>query len=210
MSTRLITVLKRQIILLLAVGCFGTSALGQQLKATISVLPEAGAVSIEVSGMPGSKWSFRDSHAGVLGLGNRIEQFAAFAENGAELAVRKIAPGQFDSVKAGTSVRYRVKLLPPFSSDAARVSWLTADRGLLMAADLLPVSDRKATGDAILRVEAPASWTVRSNEAQGNQASLAISDLDRVVFVMGRTLRTSRATESGMSLQFVTDGEHAF
>src|SRR3954447_23520686 len=111
MSTRPLKTHGRQLVLLLIVGIgLATTTVGQQLKAKITVVPETGFVTVEMSGAPKSAWSFRDTYAAVLGLGNRVEQFLALEEDGSEVPLRKIAPGQFTSTKAVTRVRYRMKL----------------------------------------------------------------------------------------------------
>lgn len=211
MSTRHFDCFGRQVLLVLITGiCLSRPALAHQLTATISVVPDTGYVNVEVSGAPGPKWSFRDSYAGVLGLANRVEDFRALDETGAEISIRRLAPGQFVSTKAAWRISYRVKLSPPFSSDAARVSWLTGERGLLLAADLLPVLTGNTDGPASLRVDPPRGWSATSNEAEGNQVTIPVSEIDRIVIATGRSLRMSRARVAGMLLEFVTDGEWAF
>jgi predicted metalloprotease with PDZ domain len=134
-------------------------------------------------------------------------------ESGAEIPTRKIAPGQFDSAKAGSHFRYEVNLTPSLSSsDSARVSWLNQQRGLLMLADLLPVISGKHDGKtaATVRFESPESWTVQSSDRESSQPASEVSDIDRAVFAVGKNLRSSRITESGMSFRLVADGEWAF
>lgn len=187
--------------------------LAQQLSVVVRVLPESSRVAVEVSGPPRSSWSFRDNYAGVLGLGNRVERFAALDEGGAEIQTRKLAPGQFDSTKAASRFRYEVNLAPPLSgTDAARISWLTKQRGLLMLADLLPISSDKSPREnaATIRFQSPESWTVQSNGQESSQVAAAVSDIDRAVFAVGNDLRSSRLTESGMNFRLVTDGDWAF
>lgn len=193
--------------------CGSVPALAQQVGVVIRVIPESIRVAVEVSGPPRSDWSFRDSYAGVLGLGNRIERFAAQDQSGAEIPTRKLAPGQFDSAKAASRFRYEVNLTPPLSSaDSARVSWLNRRHGLLMLADLLPILSDKTPRDTavIVRFQAPESWAVQPNGDESPQAAVQVSDIDRAVFAVGISLRTSRLTESGMSFRFITDGEWAF
>jgi len=192
---------------------------------------------IEVIGGPDRIWSFPNSYAGVTEMGNRIERLEAFDPTGAEISVRKIAPGQFEAATPAARLRYEVNLAPPAQpSDAARVSWLTFVRGLLMLADLLP-GNRSEQGKAaegeqrntaaesnIVRITVPNSWAVYSNESQNatgdfpvrargevqKELAFVVPDVDRAVFALGSQLRVSQMPASGMTLRLVADGEWAF
>ena len=188
-------------------------AAAQPVSVRIRVLPETSRIHIEGDCPATARWSFPDSYGGVLGLGNRIEGFVVLDESGAEVQTRKVAPGQFDSAKAASHFRYEVNLTPPVSSsDSARVSWLTRQRGLLMLADLLPLISGKHPGvaAATVRFEAPESWTVQSSDRESPQSAVEVPDIDRAVFAVGKDLRSSRLSESGMSFRLVVDGEWAF
>jgi len=188
---------------------------------------------IEVIGEPVRIWSFPNSYAGVTELGNRIERLEAFDAAGAEISVRKIAPGQFEAARPAFRFRYEVNLAPtPQPSDAARVSWLSFTRGVLMLADLLPINrseavnekDGSAAENAVVRFTVPNSWFVYSNETQNavgdspatarggiqKELTFAVSNVDRAVFALGERLRSSQVSASGMTLRLVTDGEWAF
>src|SRR5881392_4098930 len=88
--------------LLIVIACIGGSTAEAQVnKVTIGVL--AGAEShlvVEAECAPTSVWSFRDSYAGIVGLGSRVKSLKAFAASGAEVTVRQIAPGQYESSDA--------------------------------------------------------------------------------------------------------------
>jgi predicted metalloprotease with PDZ domain len=217
MSTRLSHSFHRKFVILLGlvalIAGVSAGATAQKVSVRIRVLPEASRIAIEGNCPATAKWSFPDTYGGVLGLGNRIERFVVLDESGGEVQTRKIAPGQFDSAKAGSHFRYEVNLTPPVSSsDSARVSWLTGQRGLLMLADLLPVISEKHVGatPASVSFEAPESWTVQSNDRESSQSAVEVSDIDRAVFAVGKSLRSSRIAESGMSFRLVVDGEWAF
>ncbi len=193
--------------------CIRISAASQQVSVRIHLVPETSRVEIEGSCPATTKWSFTDSYGGAMGLGKRIEKFAVLDESGAEISIRKLAPGQFDSASPASHFRYEVNLTPLLSSaDSARVSWLTKQRGLLMLADLLPIISGANPGPAAATVkfEAPESWTVQSNGRENPQSAVEVSDFDRAVFAVGLNLRSARVTESGMSFRLVTDGDWAF
>src|SRR5205814_8029161 len=115
-------------------------------------------------------WSFRDSYAGILGLGGRVERLRLFDGAGIEIPYRKIAPGQFASDASASRFQYEVRLTPfAAASDAAKVSWLNNERGLLMLGDLLATAsvatdDRREKGRVAIRVELPAGWAAHPDE----------------------------------------------
>jgi predicted metalloprotease with PDZ domain len=180
----------------------------QQMSATIRVLPDSSRVIIEGTSAPASVWSFRDSYAGVLGLGNRIERFVLRDETGKEIPSRRIAPGQFESARPASRFQYEINLVPPIrATDSAKVSWLNPQRGLLILADVLPIF---ASGRTVsVKIGVPTSWAVYSNEAESS-GTLSVVDVDRAVFVVGTRLRVSRLNESGMAFDLVADGEWPF
>lgn len=206
-------------------SCVTSIASAQQTSVVIRVLSDStGRVVVEGSCAPATVWSFRDSYAGVLNLGSRVEGLKLFDAAGTEVTNRKIAPGQFQAVSPASKFRYEVSLAPPVRAvDAARVSWLNSERGLLMLRDLLPVSpsgasandhDRtkdKAVGERVtLRLSLPEGWVTHSNEAQNAAGEFEIADADLAVFAVGHHIRISTTSASGMMLSLVADGEWAF
>ncbi|HJZ79957.1 MAG TPA: hypothetical protein VKD91_06420, partial [Pyrinomonadaceae bacterium] len=194
-----------------AYACADTAA--QQINVLVRLMPESSRVAVEGSCPANTSWSFRDSFAGVVGLGQRIEQFAALDESGQEIATRKLAPGQFESAQAAAHIRYEVNLTPQFSgSDSARVSWLKEQRGLFMLADLLPVltSNRPRDAGAVVQFKMPDGWVVYPQEKKDSQIGPFVGEIDRLVFAAGSHLRASTLNESGMTFTLITDGEWAF
>src|SRR5437588_8335851 len=64
---------------LVAVFClFVPPASAQNLRVVIRVVPESNRAIVEGSFIPTKVWSFRDSYAGVLGLGARVERLKLF------------------------------------------------------------------------------------------------------------------------------------
>ena len=186
----------------------GATVSAQQVSANIRVASDSSRVIVEGRSAPASVWSFIDSYASMVGLANRVERFTLIDEAGNEIQPRKIAPGHFDSPKAAARFRYEVSLKPPLmASDSAMVSWINNDRGLLMLADLLPLSFRR---DAIITFTLPQQWRVYSSEIAKGQNQFEVRDAGRAVFAVGSQLRASQINESGMLFNLVTDGEWAF
>jgi hypothetical protein len=179
-----------------------------QSNIKIRVLPAANRLVIEGFVPPRAIWSFQDSYAGVLGLGGRIENLEVFDGQGTRVEVRKKAPGQFESVAQATKFKYEVNLaLVTRSSDAALISWLTVERGVLMLGDLLPL-DLISRVD--LRIDVPPGWSASSAEIKSSQNEFQIGDADRAVIAVGRSLRVSLRTLSGTQFNLFTDGDWAF
>lgn len=222
MSTTLPRTLCRHFVSVLvvagALACFEARALAQQLTLTIRVDPNAGRVVVSGRGAASAAWSFRDSYAGILGLGNRIEQFALYDEAGKEISTRKLAPGQFEAAKPASHFRYEVNLQPPLRAlDSAKVSWLTSERGVLMLADLLPLlygtsgaKDAVNVVSATVQLQLPDSWRAYSSEKEKSASEFEVADASQAIFAIGLRLRASQVTESGMTLTLVADGEWAF
>src|ERR1043165_9594580 len=203
--------------LLFLITCIGcTTAKAQVNKVTIRVV--AGAEShlvIEADCTPTSVWSFRDSYAGIVGLGSRVKSLKAFAASGAEVTVRQIAPGQFESSAAAVRFGYELNIAPPLNPiDASRVSWVNEQRGLLMLRDILPTSTanpQTSNSQQALRLmlNLPQGWRAYLND-QVNATEFNLSDYDVAVIAIGPNLRTSSRRVNGTTLTVVTDGQWSF
>jgi hypothetical protein len=118
--------------------CITNSVAAQQVKLSV-VSPAEVRIRIDSIGA-GREWSFRNAYAGVLGIAERVEQFHAFGVSGEDVGARKIATGEFRSNGVAKDIEYVVKLPPPDPASVSHVSWISGESGLLMLADLLPVS----------------------------------------------------------------------
>ena len=209
-------------LILATVSCAAGVVGAQKLSVAIRVIPGSpGRLAIEGGGVMVSSWSFRDSSAGVLGLGARIENFGLFDAQGADIAVRKLAPGHFESARAASKFRYEVNLaVPARSSDSALVSWLNSERGILMLGDLLPAFDSSAVASAgkrsqnaepiNIRMDIPTGWSAYSSEGRTAQNEFEVTDPYRTVVVVGKSLRASARTISGKPFMLITEGQWAF
>jgi hypothetical protein len=197
-------------------SAFATSAFPQTKSVTIQVVPAAAIVRVEGVSDPRTTWSFRDVYAGVVGLGSRIRNFEVFDKQGARLTVRTLAPGQFESAAPATRFKYELNLTPPLRpSDAAFVSWLSNDRGILLPADLLPVTDSARVTNAKdarieLRVNAPQGWSAYANEKGIGESAYDVADSDRAVIFVAKNLRTTSRAIRDRAFTFVTNEAWAF
>jgi hypothetical protein len=202
--------------LIVIAGIAGASAEAQVNKVTIRVNADAQSqISVEADCAPTSVWSFRDSYAGMVGLGSRVKSLKAFAAGGPEVPVRQIAPGQFESSAAAVRFAYELNIAPPLSPiDASRVSWVKEQRGLLMLRDILPTSTanpQTSNSRQALRLtlNLPQGWHAYANE-QLNATEFNFSDYDVAVIAIGPNLRSSSRRINGTTLTVVTDGQWSF
>src|SRR5947209_532177 len=188
--------------------CVGASA--RSLDVKITVVSSASQARVRVEGRRDAgtmAWSFRDSYAGAVGLAGRIENLSLSDESGAAVSIHQLAPGEFTSAKAATRFSYDMRLNPPsFVTDASHVSWLTADRGLLMPGDILPLP----LADARVELVLPAGWNVSTVESKNADGTFDVADAERSVFVVGRDLRERRGHAGRMALTLATVGDWAF
>src|SRR5688572_17510211 len=127
---------------------------------------------------PRRAWSFRNAYAGVLGLGQRIDQFRAFGANGAEASAKKIVAGEFRSEVDATSIEYVVKLTTPGAADVAHVSWIAGESGFLMLADLLP----EELTDVLVEFSLPADWVAQSSVDAAAPGQFQVAEPEQTVF----------------------------
>jgi predicted metalloprotease with PDZ domain len=200
---------------LLLVALSASTARAQSLEARISVLSLSPArVRVEGARAPGAtRWSFRNIYASVVDLGERIENLRLKDDSGAEVSVRKLAPGEYAAASVATAFSYEMRLEPPaLATDAAYVSWLTSERGFLMLGDLLPLVtwEKGAAAHAAVRFTLPANWSIASDEKQGADGQFETADAEQAVFFVGQNLRQRRERAGTMELTFAASGDWAF
>lgn len=156
--------------------------------------------------------SFRNTYAGVIGLGERIEAVEASNSNGESIAVKKLAPGEFKASESISRVSYDVNVTEPARpAQMSHVTWLHQDQGLLMLSDLLPQPTDTAGrfASTVISVEAPAGWKVTSNlKREGPQFST--SDPDTAVFLVGSSVQETQKRLVSTDFAVITAGEWAF
>lgn len=205
--------LRPALLLLIFVGLGAlTNGFAQSVSVTVDVLPGApGRLLIQGSGLPRQTWSFRDSYAGILGLGNRVRGFQLFDANGKQIASRKIAPGQFTSDAPATNFKYEIELAPTARpADAAFISWLTTDRGMLMFGDLLPESMSGSPATINARLAMSSGWTAYSGDSGKTVTQIEMSDPNRYVVLIGKKVRNSTRAILGKPFTLLTDGDWPF
>jgi len=186
-------------------------AKAQTLDARISVISLAPArIRIEAEfPHPTDVLSFRNNYAGVLGLGDRIENVEAVKANGEKVRVPKLTSGEFQTAEKSTQFIYEVNLGElSRPTQMAHVSWLNQDQGMLMLADLLPQSTGSFSSSTI-RFEAPTGWTVATN-TRNDGAHFSTADPENAVFLIGALVHEKREQFAASNFSLVTSGNWPF
>lgn len=200
---------RRLSLALVCLLCLAASASARSLDVKIKVV-SVNPARIRVEGRRtagATAWSFRNVYGSAVGLAERIENLILSDENGAEVVVRKLAPGEFTAAKAATRFSYDLKLDPPaFVSDTPHVSWLTTDRGLLMPGDILPLP----LTDAKVEIVLPPGWNVSTVEANNGNGMFEVTDAESAVFFIGQGLRERNGRVGTMKFTLAITGVWAF
>ncbi len=156
--------------------------------------------------------SFRNAYAGILGLGERIENLEATNADGQTIEIRKLAPGEFQSNEKFLRVTYDVSVPEPARpSDLSHISWLNSERGLLMLGDLLPqsVGRSQSLKSASVSILIPKNWRVAANIGKvGSQ--FVTDDLETAIFLVGPTVQEKKQRFSASNFSLITSGEWPF
>ena len=152
-------------------------------------------------GAPTRSWSFRNAYAGVLGIADRVEDFRA-----QDAVVRKAASGEFRSDRDASRISYTVRLSQPTPADVSHISWLVGDRGFLMFADLIPLEVTNLSAEFVM----PTDWTIESSIPRDANGQYEVTEPERAVFFLGRSLSKTLSTVDGMPLEIVLDGSWPF
>jgi predicted metalloprotease with PDZ domain len=192
-----------------------SAAFAQSLEARISVLSLSPArVKVEGTRARGATaWTFRNIYASLINLGERIENLSLKDKNGEQVAVRKLAPGEYLAASEAVAYSYEMRLEPPqIVTDAAYASWLTNDRGFLMLGDLLPLATKEnaGTASADVRFALPSNWKIASIEKKSADGRFETADLEAAVFFIGQDVRQRSERVGAMDLTFIASGDWAF
>ena len=151
--------------------------------AVVSTSPPRIRIEIDTA-VPTNVWSFPNAYAGVIGLGERIENVIGLAKDGATVQARRFAPGEFRTSVSVARVVYEVALAEPKrTANKSHLSWLNSTGGLLMMADLLP----NGTGEVSIEVKPPEGWEFASIAPKEGDRFISL-DANKVVFLLSSRL----------------------
>ena len=150
----------------------------------------AGQAKVEAElSAPSRSWSFRNAYAGALGFAERIKDFQAAGDSGQAAGVKKSASGEYRSERDATRITYTIDLSRTSATEISHISWLGAEHGFLMFADLIPRDIESLSAEFKL----PPGWMVESSSS-GKDGHFEVSDPEKSVFIIGNSLRKTSDT----------------
>jgi predicted metalloprotease with PDZ domain len=170
-------------------------------RVTITVTPADVKIEAELSA-PARSWSFRNTYAGALGFAERVKDFQSTGASGQDTGAKKIASGEFRSEHDATKITYTVDLSATSAADVPHISWLTAGRGFLLFADLIPRDIERLAAEFKL----PSGWTIESSLPPDKEGRYEVLEPETAVFMVGNSLRKT----SNTNLELVVNGTWPF
>lgn len=187
----------------------------QDLDTKIKLLPQS-RISIEGKilnkAFTGNKLAFLENYADVSNLGSRIENLKAFDEKNGEIPLKKINQSEFESNRQINSWKYEVKNgISQTITDAAHVSWISENRGLLMLGDLLPqFPSSNKTISARITLELPPDWKVSTGENRSNENVHDVKNIGNAIFLVGNAWREKTIQVEKVKVNYATAGDWTF
>jgi predicted metalloprotease with PDZ domain len=154
------------------------------------------------------EWSFLQNYADVPNLGERIENIR-FASDDYRIEHKKIGSGEFQATEPPLVWEYEVNLGKLAKiTDAAHVSWLSENQGLLMLEDLLPQFKNKLS--ARITFDFPDDWKISTSENIINKNSFQVDEIGKAIFFIGKKWREKTAPIGKTSLNLALTGNWQF
>lgn len=142
-------------------------------------------------------------------LARRISEVMLFGADGKDLAIRKLIDGEYLAESDIRSWRYKIDLTAPNAKNAAHISSISNEQGILMLSDLLPLLAQE-DNIAAVRFELPESWKILSTEKMIVQDTFLISNVEKAVFYVGRGWRERKIPSGKFDLRLAISGEWLF
>ena len=199
---------------------FSSALPAQIIEAKIKIEAKSPTV-IEIQGVNldanslqnANNFSFASSYAGIENLGERISDVGLSDENKRKIEFKKLVAGEFLAEKPFVFWNYKVKADVAANYAAmARVSWVSAEQGILMFGDLLPQFTAKNNEKIRAKVsfELPEDWKIASSEKKSGENTFEVSDIEKAVFYVGKNWREQEISVGDSNLNFIISGERQF
>jgi hypothetical protein len=135
-------------------------------------------------------FSFEGQVQGMYHPAARITNLALLDSTGQNINFRKLIDGEYLADREVAAWRFEMDLAPlKDRSASAHASWISGERGLLMAADMLPVNARSGK----IQFDLPTGWELHGPSSDGG-------DVRQGVFAIGNGWDRSTASASGPAL----------
>ena len=200
-----------------ALSAFVSSA--QEIETNFKIETSSAIVNVEGKFLQrnraraGKHWTFVNSVAVAENLGARVSQLNLRGKSSAVIGVKKFIDGEYLAEAEADAWSYQISLVPlPNAAARAHISWIDDQQGILMLGDLLPqfetANDQPIS--AKVKFELPKNWKVFSREERLGENSFFVSNVERAVFLIGKSWREKTMTVDKTVLSFVVSDEWNF
>lgn len=185
------------------------------LEATIVIEPASASATVRGSWTSAAasrrNLSFLVSAIGAPDLGGRISNVTLKNAAGQAVDYRAFSSAEYVAEGDFRTFIYDIDLKPLVDPrSAAHASWIGREAALILPDDILPQISGKGPKRAILSIQIPDGWTMVSSDIRLDNGSYRIENLERSVFVIGRSIRHDRANGQGRRLSVAVSGEWLF
>ena len=187
---------------------FFQSSSAQDIEVVVRITPTG---SVRLHGVFRKKeksfqhWSFLSEYADAVNLSDRIKKLKFFSEN-KEIENKKLSPAEFQTDELPLKWQYTIDISPRKNiTDAAHISWLSVETGILMTGDLFPSFVNETS--ALISFELPDGWIISTTETEVKPHTFRVANLEKAVFSVGKNLREISFPVKKQQLTFVTAGE---
>lgn len=158
-------------------------------------------------------FSFTNFQAGVEKAGERISDVNLLDSSKNKIEYKKLIAGEYLAEKHFVFWNYKMQAeVSTNFSMMARASWLSAEQGILMLADLLPqlAAKNNAAISAKIYFELPANWKIASSEKKIGENAFEVTDIEKAVFYVGKNWREKEIAIGDNKLNYIIAGERQF
>jgi hypothetical protein len=179
-----------------AILIFNAIIAAQDFEATIKIASDGIAVveakiNNKTRNLENKNWSFSQRIGSEENLGRRVSDFNLSDRQGKNVAVKKLADGEYLAAEQASAFRYQINLnASPNTKSRAHISWLDAEeQGILMLDDLLPKFGGNQIDSATIKFELPTDWKVFSGENILGENAFYVKNYEKAIFAVGKNWR---------------------
>lgn len=193
---------------------FYNSSSAQDIEVVIQIdESEPSRVKIEgkyigTAGRPFKKnLSFLREFGSARNLGERFSNVLLNgAVHGRDVPYKQLIAGEYLASEDFFGFTYLAELKPVGDpAYAGHISWIGQGNGVLMLGDLLPQATNKDPVAARLQLYLPAGWSVSTTETKVAANIYSVSDIEKAVFVLGKSGRVADFGDSNKRLYLSGD-----
>lgn len=156
--------------------------------------------------------SFLRDFAGATGLADRITGLRLTQDDGKSVEFKKLITGEYLAATEFSNWAYDFSFSPVGRpSVQAHISWINADRGILMLDDLLPqtLGDKKVAAQVSFVL--PDGWQLTTSGHRAEKNVFDVADIEKAVFIISKNgnVRLVPNTDESVELKVFGDWQFA-